>query len=312
MDRVRSGGRLRCQTSVDPNSGLAAIRSGSNGSPLIPHITRPPSPTRVNRNSRVRVARDSWSPSNSAISESCRGTLLSSFSLRVTRKRITFAVLPSPMRFFSATSVPTSYFEKSMTTTKRSACAIRIVRWRIGAPSSPPSLPTWTKGVVSRLQGKVVAAGVGGIEDAEAVFRVRDLHYRPRSAIDQDGVSEDAVHVVILDARLTHQRGIQGRIEERAVLIKRAVADHERDVFLALGEGQGVLFVVADDVKPGESPPDLGSCEVHAVVVVPERGAALLVRIDVVLEEIGVLARWIMMPRAVARVRGGAMPASFG
>jgi hypothetical protein len=98
---VRSRGRPKVPDLSSPNSGLAAIRSGSNGSPLIPHITSPLSPTRVKRNSRVRLALDSSSPSNSAISESCRGIVLSSFSLRVIRNRMTFAVLPSPMRFLA-------------------------------------------------------------------------------------------------------------------------------------------------------------------------------------------------------------------
>jgi hypothetical protein len=79
------------------------------------------------------------------------------------------------------------------------------------------------------------------------------------------------------------QRGIEGRIEERAVLVEGAVSDHERDVFVALRKGQGVLFIITDDVETGQSPPDLRSCEVHAMVVVPEGGGSLLQRVDVVL-----------------------------
>src|SRR5918994_180040 len=67
-------------------------------------------------------------------------------SLRTTWKRITREVVPSPRRFFSVTFVPTGYLEKSITTSKRSAGAMGIVRWGMGAPSSPPSLPTCTKG----------------------------------------------------------------------------------------------------------------------------------------------------------------------
>src|SRR5919112_2045422 len=130
------------EVEVDRNSGRAAMRSGVKGSPLMPHIVLPLSATRVKRNSRVSPALDSVSPSNSFMSESRRGTVLSSLSLRVMRNRITFAVPSLPIRFFSVISSPTSYFEKSTTTSKRSACAIRRLRWGTGAPSSPPSLPT--------------------------------------------------------------------------------------------------------------------------------------------------------------------------
>ncbi len=59
-------------------------------------------------------------------------------------------------------------------------------------------------------------------------------------------------------------------------LIEGAVAEHERDVLLAIRKGQGVLFVVVDDVEAGQSPPDLRSAKVHAMVVVPEGRGALL------------------------------------
>src|SRR5829696_9107676 len=51
-----AGAARRCHTSVDPNSGLAAMRSWSNGSPLIPHIVLPLSVTLVKRNSRAPAA----------------------------------------------------------------------------------------------------------------------------------------------------------------------------------------------------------------------------------------------------------------
>jgi hypothetical protein len=58
------------------------------------------------------------------------------------------------------------------------------------------------EGSISRLQGEFVAAGVGGVEDAEPVPGVRNLEHRPGCAVDQDGVPEDTVHVIVFDAGL--------------------------------------------------------------------------------------------------------------
>ena len=196
-----------------PDLGGTQLRTGghapgSNGSPLIPHIALPSSPTRVKRNSRVRLAPDSVSPSNSVMSESRWGTALSSFSSWVTRKRITSAVLSWPMRFLSVTSSPTSYLGEiyDHVETLRLRDGDRAVADRRAQQTTVAA--DLDEGCVSRLQGELVAAGVGSVEDAKAVLRVGDLHYRPWRAVDQDRVPENPVHVVILDARLVLERGV--------------------------------------------------------------------------------------------------------
>jgi hypothetical protein len=47
------------------------------------------------------------------------------------------------------------------------------------------------------------------------------------------------------------QRWIHGWVEKGAVLIEGPVADHERNVLLALRQGEVVFDLVADDVEPG-------------------------------------------------------------
>src|SRR5215204_7675609 len=71
--------------------------------------------------------------------------------------------------------------------------------------------------------------------------------------------------------------------EEGAILAEGAVAEHERNILFVLRERQSVLHVVMDDVEAGQTPPDLRTGEVHAVVVVPEGRGPLLHRVDIVL-----------------------------
>ena len=82
-------------------------------------------------------------------------------------------------------------------------------------------------------------------------------------------------------ARGLQQSRVQRRVVQGAVFGERTVADGERDFLVAARQGQAQFLVVTEQVESGEAAPDLGAGEIHAVVVVPESGGALLVRIDV-------------------------------
>lgn len=71
------------------------------------------------------------------------------------------------------------------------------------------------------------------------------------------------------------------RVGELRVLIERPVADDQRDVALARGQAEPVLLVAAQQEHPGQPGVDVGTGEVHRVVVVPERRGGLLQRVGV-------------------------------
>src|SRR5215204_4942927 len=134
-----------------------------------------------------------------------------------------------------------------------------------------------------RVELELVASGVGGVENAKAVHRVRDFHKRPGCTVHENGVGENPLQKVVLDPRLVLQRWIHGWVEKGAVLLEGPVADHEWNVLLAFRQGEVVFDLVADDVEAGQPLVNLGTGEVHAVVVVPERGCRLVHRVDVLL-----------------------------
>jgi hypothetical protein len=61
-----------------------------------------------------------------------------------------------------------------------------------------------------RVELEFVASGVGGVEDAKAVHRVRDFHERPGHAVHEYGVGKNPLHKIIIDPGLVPQRGIHG------------------------------------------------------------------------------------------------------
>src|SRR5215212_8268210 len=59
-----------------------------------------------------------------------------------------------------------------------------------------------------RLEREHVAAGVRSVEDPEAVAGIGNLHEGPRNAVDEDDISEEAFHIVLLNPLFTLQRGV--------------------------------------------------------------------------------------------------------
>src|SRR5215213_9093283 len=197
-----AGAALRCHTSVDPNSGLAAMRPGSNGSPLIPHIVLPLSATLVKR----KLARAPGAGFGEPV------------ELRYVRKTsryraevVLFAGY-AEAHYASGLALARAVLQRDLIANSvlreiydhvealRLRDAERAVSDR-GAEQPPVAADLDERGMVCRLQGEFVAAGVGGVEDAKPVLRGRYLKYWSGSAVDQDGVSKDPVHVVVLDAR---------------------------------------------------------------------------------------------------------------
>ncbi|GAA3077819.1 hypothetical protein GCM10020000_74320 [Streptomyces olivoverticillatus] len=73
-------------------------------------------------------------------------------------------------------------------------------------------------------------AEVGGVEDAEAVFAGGDLEVGPGFAVGEDG---GAVHEVV------------HFVDEGAGVVDAGVAEHDRYVVLAGGQGEGEFGLVA-------------------------------------------------------------------
>lgn len=192
-------------------------------------------------------------------------------------------IAPRPRVLTSVTSLPTGWRVKSMTTSYRSAGAIRRLSCPTGAASSPPSEPIWTNASSAGgagSQGQPVVAGVGGVEQAKPVARVRHLEHR--RTVDEDHVTQHTLHIVRLDAGLIARR-VPGRVAQRAVRRERPVADHQRYVLVACGQRQRVTLVVAYDVEPSQPAVNLRAGEVHPMVVIPEGGGPLLHRVRVLL-----------------------------
>ncbi|KNB50580.1 hypothetical protein AC230_21840 [Streptomyces caatingaensis] len=174
------------------------------------------------------------------------------------------------------TRLPTGKPAKSTTASQRSPGARPTASSRRGAPSRPPSLPTWTNqpppAAPAGLQTQVVAAGVGGVEETEAVTDGGHLQHGPRRAVDELDVAQHPVGEALVAT---------DGVAEGAVLLERPVAQHQRDVPVAAREREPVLLVVADEEEAGRPAPHLRGAEVHAVVVVPERRRPLRQRIHV-------------------------------
>ncbi len=132
-----------------------------------------------------------------------------------------------------------------------------------------------------------VVAGVGGVEDAQPVAGRVDLVHGPRSAVDQDHVTEDSGEIRLPNARPLPQGGVERGIGEAAVGGERPVGDHEGQFAPPRGQAECVLGVIAHDMQPGQAPPDRRGGEVHPVVVVPQQRRPLVQRERVVPRQLG-------------------------
>src|SRR5258706_539443 len=97
-----------------------------------------------------------------------------------------------------------------------------------------------------------------------------DVASRTGSARSFDGIGHAVLGDLVADAA--------GRVELIGEVVRRgerAVGDHQRDVEATLWQGLRVGRVV-DDVHPRQAHPDVPPGHVHAVVVVPLEGAALV------------------------------------
>jgi hypothetical protein len=110
---------------------------------------------------------------------------------------------------------------------------------------------------------------------AKPVPRGGDLQIRPGGAVDENDVALGAAHDGVVHARGAEQGRVGRGIGELPVGVEGPVAHEQGDLTVAARQRQRVLFSVADDARAGQSPPDLGSGGVHAVVVVPQRGGPL-------------------------------------
>ena len=89
-------------------------------------------------------------------------------------------------------------------------------------------------------QGEAVEAGVGGIQDAEAILARLDFKIRKQLAVDQNGVTEDF--------RNPGRMRITGyRIIKLAVGRDEPVEDGERDFIFTAGQVQPVFELIAND-----------------------------------------------------------------
>ena len=107
------------------------------------------------------------------------------------------------------------------------------------------------------------------------------LEDRPRDAVDEGHVAENAV----LELRRDHGHAavLEGhrRVEQGPVRRERPVADGHRQVAVAGRQAERVLLVVVDEVHPEQAAPDVLGGGRHGVVVVPERRGPLLHRVGV-------------------------------
>ena len=126
---------------------------------------------------------------------------------------------------------------------------------------------------VTRAQLEHVVARVRRVEETEAVLPPRDPQEGLRPAVHEDRVAGDGVVAV--------------PEQQRAVRAEVAVLDHQRDVVRAAREVEVALERVVDQVEAREPHVDVARRRVVRVVVVPERGGKLVVRVRVVLASPG-------------------------
>src|SRR5712691_4447486 len=70
-------------------------------------------------------------------------------------------------------------------------------------------------------------------------------------------------------------------VKERAVGIEQPVLDHERDFILPLGQVEAVLDFIPDQIKARQPGEDILPCAAERVIVIPECGGLLIVRIRI-------------------------------
>ena len=187
----------------------------------------------------------------------------------------------------SVSSLPGSRPEKSTSRSARSADASTSPSGgtRAGVRSSPWSVPIWVIrwqfGFTVVEQHQPVGAGVGAVEDAEAVGGRLHLQQRPDLAVD-DREGRKGLHhlrVGLMDQLAGQPPG--------AVEAEVAVLDQQRHLERRpLGQAEFALALVADDPQPRQPGVDAEPGDAHHVVVVPQQRRPLAHRVV----EDGVLA----------------------
>src|SRR5271157_5287124 len=153
------------------------------------------------------------------------GTLASSCSRCATSNRMSPWSADFSRVFSRKTFVPTGIREKSTTTSARSAIASGRLLTASGSGSRPPSVPITVKRVpVAERQLK--RSGVRSIQNPEAILTGRNLHARPRHAVDQHDVA-------------LHSRVPEGVVEKGSVRVEHSILKHQRNVEVSLWKRQG-------------------------------------------------------------------------
>ena len=121
----------------------------------------------------------------------------------------------------------------------------------------------------------MIVARIGSVENAEAVSPRLDLEKWHDLAVD-------AVHVPV--QLLNPDRVFFGTVDhlgvaERAVVMEEAVLQHKWDLELTLWKVQRLLCVLANEIKASRTRVDVQSGDTEAVIVIPECGGGLAVRV---------------------------------
>ena len=146
-------------------------------------------------------------------------------------------------------------------------------QWRIDQAAVGPDQVEGDQlpGVRRILQPHVVDPGRRAIQHAEAVFALFDIEIRPHLAIDQ--------HLVAVEMILQSRRVIQ-----RAVRIELTVLDHQGNLEFTGRQTQAGLETVTQEVKPGQAHVDIQARDPQCMIVVPQGGRGLVIRILVGIE----------------------------
>src|SRR5205807_2640605 len=133
-------------------------------------------------------------------------------------------------------------------------------------------------------------AGVGRVDDPEAIAARLDIEVGPAASIDTDDIPEELRDPVRMEARIpgrtVNERGVGRAVRKQqlAVGVELAVLDHQLDLLRAGREPQRVVrspgvVLVADEIEGGQPREHVDACDPKRVVVEPQRGGLLVVGI---------------------------------
>src|SRR5205807_7063131 len=100
---------------------------------------------------------------------------------------------------------------------------------------------------------------------------------RPDLAVDEHGVAEEFGNPDRRHARIRIPGGLR-RIEQRPVAIEEAVLDDEGNLVFTARQAEGILVLIAQQIKPAaQTGIVVQSRDAERVIVIPERGRLLIV-----------------------------------